>query len=254
MTLSPITADLLHGLPHGFFTRQGGVSAGDYDSLNCGPGSGDDPAAVAGNRARVAAHLGVAAADLRSLHQVHGDRVVLAEPVPPPDRPQADAQITATPGVAVAALAADCAPVLFADPEAGLVGAAHAGWRGALGGVLEATVAALVAHGARADRLRAVIGPCISQRAYEVGDAFMEQFCDEDPDHARFFAGGPAGKPHFDLPGFCLSRLRSAGVEHSAWTGHCTYGDPARFFSYRRTTHDGARDYGRLIAAIRLPG
>lgn len=250
MSLSPITHALLDGLPHGFFTRQGGVSAGPYDSLNCGPGSGDDPAAVAENRARVAAHLGVAPQGLRTVHQVHGDAVVVAGPDAPAERPRADAQVTAQPGVAVGALAADCAPVLFADPEAGLVGAAHAGWRGALEGVLEATVARMAAMGARPERIRAVVGPCISQRAYEVGPEFVERFLDADREHARFFAGGAAGKAQFDLPGFCLSRLRAAGVEHCAWTGHCTYADPMRFFSWRRTCHEGAADYGRLIAAI----
>jgi YfiH family protein len=253
MSLAPLTADLLHGIPHGFFTRKGGVSTGIYASLNCGPGSGDAPDAVAENRARVAAHLGVAAGALRTLHQVHGDRVVIADSTPPAERPQADAMITATPGIAVAALAADCAPVLFADREAGLVAAAHAGWRGALDGVLEAAVARLIDMGAAPERLVAVVGPCISQRAYEVGQDFMERFCDEDPAHARFFAGGPAGRPHFDLPGFCLSRLRAVGVARAEWTGHCTYADEGRFFSFRRATHRGERDYGRLIAAIRMP-
>lgn len=253
MTLAPLTADLLHGIPHGFFTRVGGVSTGLYTSLNCGPGSGDAPEAVAENRARVAAHLGVEPEALRTMHQVHGDRVLIAEAAPPAERPQADAMITATPGIAVAALAADCAPVLFADRDAGLVAAAHAGWRGALEGVLEAAVVRLVALGARHERMVAVVGPCISQRAYEVGEDFMERFCDEDPAHARFFAGGPGSRPHFDLPGFCLARLRAAGVGRAEWIGHCTYADDARFFSFRRATHRGERDYGRLIAAIRLP-
>ena len=252
MSLSAITHPLLAAVPHGFFTREGGVSQGLYASLNCGPGSGDDPAAVAENRARVAAHLGVAPRGLRTLHQVHGDRVVEAGPEAPAERPQADAQVTATPGVAIGALAADCAPVLFADPDARLVGAAHAGWKGALEGVLEATVARLCDMGARPERLRAVVGPCISQRAYEVGEEFLERFLDADRDFSRFFAGGAPGKAQFDLPGFCLSRLRAAGVAEAAWTGHCTYGDPARFFSWRRTCHEGRKDYGRLIAAIAL--
>jgi YfiH family protein len=149
-------------------------------------------------------------------------------------------------------LTADCQPVLLADPEAGVIGAAHAGWRGALSGVLEATVAAMAALGADPGRIRAVIGPTISQRAYEVGPEVLDAFMAEDADHARFFAAGRGDRLQFDLPGFGLARLRAAGVGQAVWTGHCTYSDPARFYSYRRATHEGQADYGRLISAIRL--
>jgi YfiH family protein len=161
--------------------------------------------------------------------------------------------VTDRPGVALGVLTADCAPVLFADPEAGVVGAAHAGWKGALGGVLEATLDAMTGLGARRERIRATVGPAISQRAYEVGPEFVERFLDEDPNTARFFAGGAGDRAMFDLPGYCLARLRSAGLGDAEWTGHCTFSDEARFFSYRRATHRGEPDYGRLVAAIALP-
>jgi YfiH family protein len=252
--MTPITHELLDGVPHGFFPREGGVSTGLYAGLNCGAGSDDDPAAVAENRRCVAAFFGKGPEALRTLHQVHGTRAITPDAAPPPSPPRADGQVTGDPALVIGALAADCAPVLFADRAARLVGAAHAGWRGALDGILEATVDALVAAGADRARVVAVVGPCISQRAYEVGEEFLERFVDEDPEHARFFAGGPAGKPMFDLPGFCLWRLRAAGVAEAAWTGHCTYGDEARFYSYRRATHRGEPDYGRLIGAIAAPG
>lgn len=252
MTLEAIAADDLRGLPHGFFTRRGGVSEGLYAGLNCGQGSGDDPAAVAANRARAAEHLGVAPHRLHSVHQIHS-ATVATPPWDPADRPRADAMATAEPGFALGVLTADCAPVLLADPEAGVVGAAHAGWRGALDGVIEATLTAMQRLGADPGRIRAAVGPCISLNAYEVGEEFMERFCDDDPENARFFSGGPGGRPHFNLPGFCLHRLRAAGVAEAGWTGHCTFSDEARFYSYRRATHRGERDYGRLISAIALP-
>lgn len=252
MTLAPITHALLDGLPHGFFTRQGGASGGVYATLNAGPGSGDDAAAVCENRMRIAAHLGVAPGALRTLQQVHSATAILAEAEPPAVPAQADALVCARPGIAVGALAADCAPVLLADPQAGVVASAHAGWRGALDGVLAATVALMAKQGARPERIRAVIGPCIGAAAYEVGPDFADRFIAADAAHARFFADGPRGRPHFDLPAFCLDRLGAAGVGAAAWTGHCTYADAARFYSYRRATHRGEGDYGRLIAAIRL--
>jgi len=171
---------------------------------------------------------------------------------PLPEKPRADGMVTNVPGLALSVLAADCQPVLFADAEAGVVGAAHAGWRGALGGVLEATVDAMEALGARRANIAAVIGPAISQRAYEVGPEFFEDFLAEDPEYARFFAGGEGDRMQFDLPGFGLYRLRQAGVGSAEWTRHCTYSDPDRFFSFRRTTHAGEADYGRLISCIRL--
>lgn len=243
--LAPITSPLLDGVRHGFFTREGGASTGVYEGLNCGAGSSDQAEVVALNRARVADAMGVA--ELAGVHQVHSADVVVADVNA---RENADALVTATPGVALTILTADCQPVLFSDPEASVVAAAHAGWKGALDGVLEATLDAMEDLGADRGRISAVIGPSISQRAYEVGQEFLERFMDEDPEHLRFFVNGAEGKYQFDLTGFGLSRLRAAGVGQAEWTGHCTYADPARFYSYRRATHLGEADYGRLIASI----
>jgi len=250
MTLSPLLADSLDGVGHGFFTRQGGVSTGLYASLNGGPGSNDSAEVVTENRSRICAHLSIGA--LVSVYQVHGDRV---EPVTGPwpgARPQADAMVTDRPGLGLAILTADCAPVLLAEPGAGVIGAAHAGWKGALAGVLEAVISAMEGLGAERSRIAAAIGPTISQRAYEVGPEFVERFLDEDRGFSRFFAGGTGDRAMFDLPGFCLHRLRAAGVARVEWIGHCTYSDPDRFYSYRRTTHAREADYGRLVAAIAL--
>ncbi len=249
MTLDIVTSDLLAGARHGFFTRRGGASSGVFAGLNCGPGSSDQREAVATNRSRVAEAMAVPRERLLSLHQVHGAEVVVATAAGWTERPRADAAVTATPGVAVSVLTADCAPVLFADAEAGVVGAAHAGWRGALAGVLEATVSAMAGLGARPDRIRAVIGPTISQSNYEVGPEFFEAFQAEEAGYERFFSGAAGDRMLFDLPGFALARLRGLGIE-ADWTGHCTYADADRFFSYRRATHRGEPDYGRLIAAI----
>ncbi len=254
LTLEILEHPLLDGVRHGFFTRKGGASSGLYAGLNCGRGSKDQQDVVATNRARVADAMGVAPDRLAGVHQVHSaDVVVITDPdrINAADQPDADALVTALPGVALSVLTADCQPVLFADAQAGVIGAAHAGWKGALSGVLEATAEAMRDLGAT--RIRAVIGPSISQRAYEVGWDFMENFTAEDPEYQRFFSNGPNEKPMFDLPAFGLSRLRAAGVE-AQWIGHCTYSDPERFFSYRRTTHQGEPDYGRLISAIALPG
>jgi len=251
MTLEIITADSLSPFRHGFFTRRGGASSGVFQGLNCGPGSSDQSEIVSINRARVATAMGVAPDHLVTLHQVHSADVI---PVSGPltERPRADALVSATPGVALAVLTADCQPVLFADPDAGVVGAAHAGWRGALDGVLEATVDAMEALGAKRCAIRAVIGPSISQRTYEVGPELLEDFIADDAGNARFFANGEGDRHLFDLPGFGLHRLRQAGIGQCEWTRHCTYSDPARFFSYRRTTHAGEADYGRLISVIRI--
>jgi YfiH family protein len=248
MSLSPIRADSLDGVTHGFFTRQGGVSTGIYATLNGGQGSNDTTGAVDENRARIAAHLGVGR--LVSVHQVHSARAEVVNGPWNGAKPQADAMVTASPGIGLAILTADCAPVLFADRDAGVVGAAHAGWKGALFGVLEATVSAMVGLGADRGRIAAAVGPTISQRAYEVGPEYVERFLDEEPEFGRFFAGGAGDRAMFDLPGFCLHKLREAGVGSAEWTGHCTYSDEARFFSYRRTCHAGEPDYGRLVAAI----
>ena len=250
MTLTPIRSDALDGTAHGFFTRQGGVSHGIYAGLNGGQGSQDDDEAVAENRTRICAHFG--AEHLISVHQIHSDRAERVTGPWPGDRPKADAMVTDRPGLALGILTADCAPVLFADRERGVVGAAHAGWGGALAGVLEATVAAMEDMGAERARITAAIGPLISQRAYEVGPEYVERFLDDDPDNARYFAGGRGDRAMFDLPAYCLGRLRAAGVDQAEWTGHCTYSDEASFYSYRRACHRGEPDYGRLVAAIML--
>ena len=251
MTLEILTSDSLAPLRHGFFTRRGGASSGVFAGLNCGPGSSDQSEIVKINRVRVAQAMSVEPAQLVTVHQVHSADVVTVEG-PLAERPRADAMVTATPGVALGVLTADCQPVLFADAQAGVIGAAHAGWRGALDGVLEATVDAMEALGAERDQITAVIGPSISQAAYEVGPEFLEDFMAEDPAYSRFFATGENGRYQFDLPGFGLHCLRRAGVGEAEWTRHCTYADAARFYSYRRATHAGEADYGRLISVIRL--
>lgn len=248
--LEIITSDVLP-VRHGFFTRKGGASSGIFAGLNCGVGSTDQSDIVAINRARAAAALDLAPEALVSVHQVHSPDVVTVTG-PLTIRPRADAMVTRTPGLALAVLTADCQPVLFADPEAGVIGAAHAGWRGARDGVLEATVEAMVALGATPAGIRAVIGPTISQTAYEVGPEFVEGFLAEDPRNARFFGQGIGDRAQFDLPAYGLHRLRSAGVGHAEWTRHCTYSDTDRFYSYRRSNHRHEADYGRLISAIRL--
>jgi hypothetical protein len=249
---SPLLAEL-PGVRHAFFTRQGGVSAGVFASLNVGRGSGDDPAAVAENRARAAAALGRTEGELSTCYQIHSARPVVTDAPLGPARPEGDAVVTRTPGVLCGALAADCAPVLIADPQARVVAAVHAGWRGALGGVVEAAVAAMAQLGAAPDRMRASVGPCIGPASYEVGLEFLETFTANGAANARFFAAGArAEKRLFDLPGFVLSRLAAAGVTHAGWTGHDTLADEARFFSNRRATHRGERDYGRLLSAITL--
>ncbi len=252
MTLEIITSPALAPLRHGFFTRKGGASSGIFAGLNCGAGSSDQAEAVRINRSRVAEAMGVAPERLLSLHQVHSDRVLTVDAPLAAPRPRADAMVSATPGLALGVLSADCQPVLLSDARAGVIGAAHAGWRGTLGGVLEATIGAMEELGARRDRIHAVIGPCISQRAYEVGEDFLETFLAEDPALMRFFANGENGRYMFDLPGFGLYRLREAGIGEALWTGHCTYSDEGRFYSYRRATHRNEADYGRLISAIAL--
>ena len=250
MTLEPLTSDLLAPFAHGFFTRRGGSSSGIFAGLNCGPGSSDQASAVAMNRARVADALGLPSDALLSLNQVHSADVVTVTHATA-DRPRADAMVTATPGLGLGILTADCQPVLFADARAGVVGAAHAGWKGALSGVLEATLDAMESLGARREDTAAVIGPCISQRAYEVGPEFLDAFLSEDPENTRYFANGDGDRYQFDLPAYGLDRLRRAGIGQAEWTRHCTYSDADRFYSYRRTTHAGEADYGRLISVIR---
>lgn len=236
---------------HGFFTRLGGASSGIFAGLNCGTGSSDQAEVVAINRARAAEAMGLPASAMVTLHQVHSaDVITLNGPLA--ERPKADAMVTAVPGVLLAVLTADCQPVLFSDPKAGVIGAAHAGWRGAAAGVLEATLDAMERLGAQRADICAVIGPTISQTAYEVGPEFLEHFIDDDRAASRFFVQGRGDRLLFDLPGYGLYRLRGAGVGQAEWTGHCTYRDAARFYSFRRTTHLGEADYGRLLSAIRL--
>jgi YfiH family protein len=249
--LEIITSDALPGTRHGFFTRKGGASSGIFAGLNCGTGSSDLSDAVAINRARVAQAMDLPLSHLVTVNQVHSaDVVMLTAPLDP--RPRADALVTATPGLGLAVLTADCQPVLFSDPQAGVIGAAHAGWRGSRDGVLEATLNAMEALGANRAAITAVIGPTISQAAYEVGPEFLDGFLQDDPDSQRFFASGTGDRMLFDLPGYSQQRLRQAGIGHAEWTRHCTYRDPDRFFSFRRTTHAGEADYGRLISVIRL--
>jgi polyphenol oxidase len=241
------------GIRHAFFTRQGGVSDGIYASLNGGIGSSDEPAKVQENRGRMAAALGAKHDALISVHQVHSPDAVIVEGPWRGERPKADAMVTATPGLALGITTADCGPVLFADAEARVIGAAHAGWRGAVTGVLESTIAAMERLGARRATIVAVLGPTISQKAYEVGPDFIKRFAEEAPGHVRFFK--EAEKPDhamFDLPGFIGARLEAAGVGEFTNLGLCTYSDEERFFSYRRTTHRKEPDYGRLISAITL--
>ncbi|WP_299847942.1 peptidoglycan editing factor PgeF [uncultured Roseovarius sp.] len=251
MTLEILTADCLAPLRHGFFTRKGGASSGVFKGLNCGLGSSDQAEVVKINRARVADAMQVAPDHLVTVHQVHSPDVQMVEG-PLTGKPEADAMVTATTGMALAILTADCQPVLFADSKAGVIGAAHAGWRGALDGVLEATVAAMESLGALRTDIKAVIGPSISQAAYEVGAEFIDEFLDQDQYNSRFFSNGKGDRYQFDLTGYGLHRLRTAGVGHAEWTRHCTYSDPDRFFSYRRATHAREADYGRLISTIRL--
>ena len=252
MTLEILTSEALAPVRHGFFTRKGGASSGVFEGLNCGTGSSDQSEMVAINRERVAEAMDVPVENLLTVHQTHSADVVTATGPLGTPRPEADAIVTATPGVAVAILTADCQPILFADPEAKVVAAAHGGWKGAMGGILEATLDAMEAAGATRANISAVIGPSISQANYEVGPEFFEDFLAEDPDNARFFAQGAEDRMQFDLPAYGLHRLRAAGVGHAEWTRHCTYADESRFFSYRRSTHRREADYGRLISAIRL--
>lgn len=252
--VSPLRSELLDraGVRHAFFTRAGGVSQGIYAGLNGGIGSADDPSHVAENRARMARYLEVEPGNLLSLYQIHSPTALhVTTPWSREDRPRADAMVTITPGIAIGVGSADCGPVLFADPQARVIGAAHAGWKGAIGGVLEATLAAMERAGAHRGRILVALGPMLSQANYEVGPEFEAQFLTEDRGNARFFRpGARAGHPYFDLPGYIRARLERAGVGAIDDLALCTYADEARFYSYRRKTHRGEADYGRHIAAI----
>lgn len=236
---------------HAFFTRQGGVSEGLYTSLNGGLGSGDDPERVRENRRRMTAQLSLPPENLVSLYQIHSAEALVVE-APFNERPRADAMATRVPGLALGILTADCGPILFADPVNRVVGAAHAGWKGALTGVIEATLSAMEGLGAERSGIVAVLGPTIGAEAYEVGPEFRERFEAADPDNARYFAASPERASHslFDLPAYIVARLERAGIGEVANLSLCTYADPDRFFSYRRTTHRAEADYGRLVSAI----
>ncbi len=244
----------LDGISHAFFTRHGGVSQGIYTSLNGGVGSNDMPERVAENRARMAATLGVAAGHLITAYQIHSPNVVVAEaPWTSENRPRADAIVTRTPALAIGISTADCGPLLFADAKARVIGAAHAGWRGAFTGVIEATLKAMENLGADRRRIAAALGPTISQPNYEVGPEFAAQFEKDDAANARFFAPSQrAGHSLFDLPGYIAARLKHAGLSHFEDLGLCTYAGEERFFSYRRTTHRAEPDYGRHVNTIAL--
>ena len=246
-----LAAATLAGVAHGFFGREGGVSTGLYESLNCGPGSKDDPAAVAENRQRVADALGAHA--LISLSQIHSPIVHTLDHAPP-QRLEGDAMVTATPGLGLGILTADCAPVLLADAQAKVIGAAHAGWKGALGGVLEFTLEAMEKLGAARSRIAAAIGPCIAQENYEVGWEFRDKFLELGLRNRKFFIPSPGKEGHyrFDLEGYAAHRLTAAGVASVEKMGVCTYPPENGFFSFRRTTHAGEPDYGRQVSAILL--
>jgi hypothetical protein len=238
---------------HGFFTREGGVSTGVYASLNCGLGSGDDPDRVAENRARAVAALGLDGAPLCTAYQVHGAHVrVVSEPWPPERRPKVDAMVTSRSGIALGILTADCAPVLMADAEARVIGAAHAGWRGALAGVLEAAVEAMVGLGARRERIAAAVGPAIAQPSYQVGPEFPGPFLAADGAAERFFSAAGDGRYFFDLAGYAAQRLQAAGLGPCEHLAHDTVAEDDLFFSYRRSVLRGEDDYGRTLSAIAL--
>lgn len=252
MSVEVITSALLEGLPHGFLGRRGGVSEGVHAGLNVGLGSDDDRAAILENRKR-AVEAVLPGAALVTLHQVHSaDCVVATAPWADDARPQADAVVTATAGLLLGILTADCTPVLFADRQAGVVGAAHAGWKGAFAGVTDATIAAMEGLGAQRSRIVASIGPVIQRASYEVDDSFLRRFAEADPENERFFSPGRAGHHQFDLEGYVAARIAAAGVTRVEAKGIDTYAEPDRFFSFRRATHRGEPGYGRQISLIGL--
>jgi len=254
VSLDIVRAAVLDDAPHGFLGRSGGVSMGDIVGLNCGLGSGDDPETVETNR-RIAADAILPSAPLASVHQIHSPKaVIVREAVPHGERPHADALVTDRPGLLLGVVTADCAPVLLADTEAGVVGAVHAGWRGAIAGVTDQAIAAMISLGARVEHIAAAVGPCIARASYEVDHAFAERLLADDPDNERFFADGQGGKPHFDLEAYVVARLAAAGVRRIEATSLDTYALDDRFYSYRRATHRGEPTYGRQISIIGLAG
>jgi len=253
VSLDIVRAAVLQGVPHGFFGRKGGVSAGAVAGLNCGLGSGDDPAAVETNR-RLAADAILPGAPLASVHQVHSPTaVIVRDAVPHPERPHADALVTDRAGLLLGVVTADCAPVLLADAEAGVAGAVHAGWRGAVAGVTDQAIAAMISLGGKIDRIAAAVGPCIARASYEVDEAFADWLIADDPDNERFLGDGPGGRPHFDLEGYVVARLAAAGIRRIEAAGLDTYALEDRFYSYRRATHRAEPNYGRQISLIGLP-
>jgi YfiH family protein len=244
----------LGDVPHGFLGRRGGISTGELAGLNAGFGSNDDPEMIEGNR-RLAIAAILPEASLATVHQVHSAAAVhVQRPWPQAERPHADAMVTDTPNLLLGILTADCAPVLFADHHGVVVGAAHAGWRGALAGVTDATIEAMEHLGSRRENIHAAVGPCIGQPSYEVDEAFRARFLESEADNARFFVEGSAGKPHFDLEAYVVHRLIAAGIGEIEALNLDTYGDADRFYSYRRATHRHEQDYGRQLSAIALPG
>lgn len=253
MIVTTPSLERLAGIGHGFLTRRGGVSDGIYDSLNCGLGTEDDRARVMENRARAVKSAGLGDAPLSTCYQVHGKSVLtLTEPLDQANRPQADGLVTRTPGVPLGILTADCGPVLFADADAKVVGACHAGWKGAVGGIIEATVEAMEGLGARRGNIVAVLGPCIGRESYEVGTEFPQPFIAQDPGNARFFAANACRKFQFDLAGYIQSRLTALGLGDVTITGHDTCALEEDFFSYRRKTKRNEPDYGRQVSVIGL--
>jgi YfiH family protein len=252
VSVEVLRAANLAGIPHGFLGRRGGVSTGELAGLNVGYGSGDEREAIAQNRALAIAAV-LPGAALATVHQVHSANAVRVEqPWAHDERPNADALVTDRPNVLLGILTADCAPVLLADAAAGVIGAAHAGWRGALAGVTDSAIAAMEDLGAQRERIAAAVGPCIGQSSYEVDEAFRARFLALDPANERYFVAGPAGRPHFDLAAFVVARLAAAGIGSVEALGLDTYADAERFFSYRRATHRGEADYGRQLSAIAL--
>jgi len=253
VSVDVVRSDLLTRVPHGFLGRRGGVSEGAMWGLNVGYGSGDDPDSIAENRRRAIAAV-LPGSILATVHQIHSPTVVYAEKAWQQDeRPRADAMVTDRPGLLLGVLTADCAPVLLADEAAGVVAAAHSGWRGAFGGVNEAVIEAMESLGAKRERIVAAIGPGIAQQSYEVDDGFRANFLQQDAANERFFIAGPAGKPHFDLPGYILQRLSAAAIGKAEASALDTYSNPDRFYSFRRSTHRNEPSYGRQIGMIGLP-
>ena len=254
MSLDIVRAAALDRVPHGFFGRQGGYSSGVVAGLNCGTGSGDDPETVDANR-RLAADAILPRAPIASVYQIHSPTaVIVTEAVPHAERPRADGLVTDRPGLLLGVVTADCAPVLMADMDAGVIAAVHAGWRGATAGVTDQAIAAMISLGAKVENVAAAIGPCLARASFEVGQDFAERLLVDDPGNERFLGGGPRGKPHFDLEAYLAARLAAAGIQRIEATSLDTYRLEDRFYSYRRSTHRGEPTYGRQISLIGLSG